>query len=98
MRDQRQMLLHRHKLVQIRTRVKNELQMMNQGLQKKHKLWSAPGRAELAQLPLQPWAGQRGEDLLGLLKMLDRQNEQMDQADASAAQQNEQVRLLMTQP
>jgi transposase len=100
MRDQRQMLHHRHKLVQIRTRVKNELQhlMMNQGLQKKHKLWSAPGRAELAQLPLQPWAGQRREDLLGLLKMLDRQIEQMDQAVASAAQQNEQVRLLMTQP
>jgi transposase len=37
MRDQRQMLIHRHKLVQIHTRVKNELQhlMMNQGLQKK---------------------------------------------------------------
>jgi transposase len=100
MRDQRQMLLHRHKLVQIRTLVKNELQhlMMNQGLQKKHKLWSAPGRAELAQLPLQPWACQRREDLLGLLKMLDLQIEQMDQAVTSAAQQNEQVRLLMTQP
>jgi transposase len=72
--------------------------MMNQGLQKKHKLWSAPGRAELAQLPLPPWAGQRREDLLGLLKMLDRQIEQMDQAVASAAQQNDQVRILMTQP
>jgi hypothetical protein len=32
--------MHRHKLVQIRTRVKNELQhlMLNQGMQKKQKL------------------------------------------------------------
>jgi transposase len=45
-----------------------------------------------------PWAGQRREDLLGLLKMLDQQIEQLDHAVASAAQQNEQVRLLMTQP
>jgi transposase len=42
--------------------------------------------------------GQRREDLLGLLKMLDLQIEQMDQAVTSAAQQNEQVRFLMTQP
>ena len=47
MRDHRQLLIHRHKLVQIRTRVKNELQhlMLNQGMQKKQKLWSAEGRA-----------------------------------------------------
>jgi hypothetical protein len=52
MRDQRQMLIHRHKLVQIRRRVKNEVQhlMMNQGLQKKHKLWSA--RYVLARISL----------------------------------------------
>ena len=100
MRDQRQLLIHRHKLVQIRSRVKNELQhlMMNQGVQKKHKLWSVRGRAELEQLPLQHWAGRRREDLLCLLKMLDEQIEQMDQAVAVAAQQNDQARLLMTQP
>ena len=100
MRDQRQLLIHRHKLVQIRTKVKNELQhlMMNQGVQKKHKLWSAPGRAALSALALQPWAGQRREDLLDLLKTLDRQIEQMDQAVADTAQQNDQARLLMTQP
>ena len=100
MRDQRQLLIHRHKLVQIRTKVKNELHhlMMNQGVQKKHKLWSAPGRAELATLALQPWAGQRREDLLDLLKTLDRQIEQMDQAVGAMAQQNDQARLLMTQP
>jgi transposase len=100
MRDQRQLLIHRHELVQIRTRMKNELQhlIMNQGAQKKHRLWSAPGRAELFSLDLQPWAGQRREDLLDLLKTLDRQIEQMDQAVADTAQQSDQARLLMTQP
>jgi transposase len=41
-RDLRQLLWHRHKLVQMRTRVKNELQhlALNQGVQKKGKLWS----------------------------------------------------------
>ena len=39
-RDQRQLLLHRHRLVQMRTRVKTELQhlAMNQGLQQKRSL------------------------------------------------------------
>jgi hypothetical protein len=45
-RDLRQLLLHRHKLVTIRTRVKNELQhlCLNQGVQRKHKLWSKAGQ------------------------------------------------------
>ena len=61
MRDHRQLLIHRHKLVQIRTRVKNELQhlMLNQGMQKKQKLWSEEGRAMLAALPLEPWRDRR---------------------------------------
>src|SRR5258708_22527214 len=45
-RDLRQLLLHRHKLVIIRTRVKNELQplCLNQGVQRKRKLWSQAGQ------------------------------------------------------
>jgi transposase len=100
MRDLRQLLIHRHKLVQIRSRVKNELQhlMMNQGVQKKYKLWSVQGRTELEQLPLQHWAGRRREDLLGLLKMLEQQIKRMDEAVTTAAQEDRQTRLLMTQP
>src|SRR5260370_9285837 len=73
MRDHRQLLIHRHKLVQIRTRVKNELQhlMLNQGMQKKQKLWSTEGRAALACLPLEPWTDRRRKDLLNLRAMLD---------------------------
>jgi len=99
-RDLRQLLIHRHKLVQIRSRVKNELQhlMMNRGVQKKYKLWSVPGRIELEQLSLPPWAGRWREDLLGLLKMLNQQIECMDQAVTNAAQEDSRTRLLMTQP
>jgi len=37
------LLIHRHKLVEIRSRVKNGLQhlALNQGMQKKQRLWSA---------------------------------------------------------
>jgi transposase len=45
-RDLRQMLLHRAKLVRLRTQVKNQLQALalNQGLQWKRRLWTAAGR------------------------------------------------------
>jgi transposase len=55
-RDVRQLLLHRHKLVLIRARVKNELQhlALNQGMQQKRRLWSAAGQQLLRELPLKP--------------------------------------------
>ena len=81
-RDVRQLLIHRHKLVEIRTRVKNGLQhlAMNRGMQKKGKLWSAAGQKALRELPLQGWAARRRQDLLGLLKSLDERIGQLDQA------------------
>lgn len=100
MRDHRQLLVHRHKLVQIRTRVKNELQhlMLNQGLQKKQKLWSTEGRAALEALPLQPWADRRRRDLLNLLGMLDAQLEHLNDALKQVALQYPDVQLLLSQP
>jgi len=99
-RDLRQLLIHRHKLVEIRSRVKNGLQhlALNQGVQKKQRLWSAAGQQALRELPLQPWASRRREDLLGLLGALSRQIAPLDRAVAEAAQQNPQARLLMSQP
>jgi transposase len=99
-RDLRQLVLHRHKLVEIRSRVKNELQhlSMNKGMQRKHKLWSRQGQQLLRALPLKPWAGCRREDLLGLLGMLDQQIGKLDQAVEQAAEQHAQAKLLMTQP
>ena len=99
-RDLRQLLIHRHKLVQIRSRVKNGLQhlAMNQGMQKKTRLWSAAGQKALRELPLQGWAARRRQDLLQLLADLDQQIAPLDQAAQQAAEQNSEARLLLTQP
>jgi transposase len=99
-RDLRQLLLHRYKLVTIRARVKNELQhlALNKGVQKKARLWSKAGQELLRELPLARWAGQRREDLLGLMAMLDEQIKPLDEAVREAAKQDARARLLMTQP
>jgi transposase len=99
-RDLRQLVLHRHKLVEIRSRVKNELQhlSLNKGMQKKRTLWSEAGQKLLRELPLKPWASCRREDLLGLLAMLDEQIGKLDRAVQQAADQHPQAKLLMTQP
>ena len=99
-RDLRQLLIHRHKLVEIRTRVKNGLQhlALNRGLQKKSSLWSVRGRACLEKLPLEGWTARRREDLLKLLGELDRHVGELDTAVEQAAHEHEQARLLMTQP
>ena len=99
-RDLRQLVLHRHKLVVIRARVKNELQhlSLNKGMQRKRKLWSEAGIQLLRELPLKPWAACRREDLLGLLAMLDEQVRTLDRAVQRAAEENPQAKLLLTQP
>ncbi len=99
-RDLRQLVLHRHNLVEIRSRVKNELQhlSLNKGVQRKGKLWSQAGQKLLRELPLKPWAACRREDLLGLLAMLNQQVDQLDSAVQRAAENNPQASLLMTQP
>ena len=99
-RDLRQLLIHRHRLVQIRTRVKNGLQhlAMNRGMQKKSKLWSAAGQRAFLELPLPGWAGCRREDLLALLAKLDEQIRPLEAAVEKAAFAHPQARLLMTQP
>ena len=99
-RDLRQLLIHRHKLVQIRARVKNGLQhlAMNQGMQKKSRLWTVAGQKAFRQLPLSGWAGCRRQDLLQLLIYLDQQIDPLDRAAQQAAEQDPQVRLLLSQP
>jgi len=99
-RDLRQLLLHRHKLVTIRARVKNELQhlCLNQGVQRKHKLWSQAGQKVLRELPLRPWAARRREDLLGLMAMLEQQIDPLERAVKAEAQRDKMALLLQTQP
>jgi transposase len=99
-RDQRQLLIHRYKLVTLRARVKNELQhlALNKGMQKGRSLWSKEGQKQLLALPLDYWAGERRSNLLELLKNLDQKIVVLDQAVKKAAEENERARLLMTQP
>src|SRR5258706_9199010 len=69
-RDVRQLLVHRHKQVQARTRVKNQLQAMalSQGVQKKRKLWSEAGRGGVEEVGVLPLAAGRGEQTLAFLE------------------------------
>src|SRR5438477_1870879 len=99
-RDLRQLLLHRHKLVQMRTRIKNQLQhvALDQGLQKKRQLWTERGRQWLEELALPPWTQRRRADLLHFLDELDARITELDQAVGEAARQDARVRLLMTHP
>jgi transposase len=99
-RDLRQLLIHRHKLVEIRTRIKNGLQhlALNRGVQKGSRLWSVRGRAYMEKLPLAGWTARRREDLLRLLAELDRHVDELDAAVKRTADEHPQARLLMTQP
>jgi transposase len=71
-RDLRQLLWHRHRMVQARTRIMNQLQAvaLNEGLRCKKRLWREAGRAQLEAFPLAPWASRRRRDLLELLDQL----------------------------
>jgi len=88
MRNQRQLLVHRHKLVRLRAQVKNELQhlALNQGVQKKARLWSQAGQKLLRELPLAGWAASRRANLLELMKLMDRQIGELDRALEQAAE------------
>ena len=87
-RDLRQLLLHRHKLVGMRSQVKNQLQhlAMNQGVQRKSKLWSQAGRKLLEELPLSGWTARRREELLNLLDDLNKKIRELDVAVEQAAE------------
>ena len=99
-RDQRQLLMHRHKLVRMRAQVKNQLQhiAMNQGQQKKRQLWSKGGRELLEKLPLDRWTARRRDDLLRWLDLLNSDCESLEMAVQQAAEARAETRLLMSHP
>jgi len=99
-RDLRQLLMHRQQLVRMRTRVKNQLQhiALNQGWQKKRKLWSEAGLELLRNLKLGPWTQLRRDTLLELLEELEEKIRPLDQAVAKEAEQREAARRLATHP
>jgi len=99
-RDLRQLLWHRHRLVQMRTRIMNQLQAiaMNEGKRRKTKLWSEQGRAELEKLALAPWASRRRKELLELLDRMDPVIEELTKAAEEESSKRPEVVRLMTHP
>src|ERR1700678_1293533 len=99
-RDLRQLLWHRHRLVQMRTRIMNQLQAlaMNEGHRWKKKLFSAQGRARLEKLALAPWASRRRQELLELLDRMNPAIEELTAAVEQEARKRPEVMRLMTHP
>ena len=99
-RDLRQLLWHRHRLVQMRTRIMNQLQAlaMNEGQRRKKKLWSEAGRAQLEALRLAPWASRRRKDLLELLDRMNPPIQELTRAVEQEARKRPEVLRLMTHP
>lgn len=99
-RDLRQLLKHRHTLVQMRTRAKNQLQhiALNQGLQKKSKLWTKAGMEQLKNLELEPWTKRRRDDLLKILEQMDGHIAELSREVEAEAQGCAQAVMLMSHP
>lgn len=99
-RDARQLVSHRHRLVQTRTRAKNQLQAIarNEGLFAKRRVWCQAGQSELMALPLSRWGTVRRQDWLELLGELNQRIEPLDQALQRQAEERAEVKLLMTHP
>ena len=99
-RDMRQLLWHRHRLVQMRTRIMNQLQAlaMNEGYRWKKKLFSEQGREQLEKLALAPWASRRRQELLELLDRLHPMIEELTAAAEQEAKKRPEAARLMTHP
>jgi len=99
-RDLRQLLWHRHRLVQMRTRVMNQLHVvpLNEGLRRKKALWRPAGRKELESIALAPWASRRRQDLLDLLDQLTPKIQELTHALEEEVEKRAVTRRLMTHP
>src|SRR6266700_3973869 len=99
-RDLRQLLWHRHRMVQARTRIMNQLQAvaLNEGLRCKKKLWREKGRQQLEAFRLAPWASRRREDLLQLLDRLNPTISDLTQVIEQEVEKCPEARRLRTHP
>jgi len=99
-RDLRQLLWHRHRMVQARTRIMNQLQAvaLNEGLLCKKRLWRETGRKQLEAFPLAPWASRRRQDLLELLDRLTPTIAELTQAIEREMENSPEAQRLRTHP
>jgi transposase len=99
-RDLRQLLWHRHRMVQARTRIMNQLQAvaLNEGLRCKKRLWREAGREQLESFRLAPWASRRRHDLLELLDRLNPTIAELSQAIEQEVDRCPEAQRLRTHP
>jgi len=99
-RDVRQLVLQRHRLVGMRTRVMNQLQAMamNEGVRRKRGLGTEKGRVQLESLRLPLWTHRRRQELLELLERFDPNIDQLSQAIEQEAERMPEVQGLQTHP
>jgi transposase len=99
-RDVRQLLWHRHRMVQARTRIMNQLQAvaLNEGLRCKKRLWREHGRQQLESFRLAPWASRRRRDLLELLDRLNPTIVELSQAIEQEVEKCPEALRLRTHP
>lgn len=97
--DLRQLLLHRCRLVRVRTKVQNQLDAIakNEGLVGQ-RVATQKERRQLEALPLTGWYQQRRQDLLELLDQLDQRIAPLNQAVQQAAKERADAQRLMTHP
>ncbi len=98
-RDLRQLLWHRHRMVQARTRIMNQLQAvaLNEGLRCKKRLWGRE-RQRLESFRLAPWASRRRRDLLELLDRLNPTIAELSQAVEPEVEKYPEAQRLATHP
>jgi transposase len=99
-RDLRQLLWHRHRMVQARTRIMNQLQAvaLNEGVRSKKRLWRERGRQQLEAFALAPWASRRRRDLLELLDRLTPTIAELTQAIEQQMEKCPEAQRLQTHP
>lgn len=99
-RDLRQLLWHRHRMVQARTRLMNQLQAvaLNEGIRRKKGLWREAGRKQLESFALAPWASRRRRDLLEILDRLTPMITELTQAVEQEASRCPAAQRLATHP
>jgi transposase len=99
-RDLRQLLWHRHRMVQTRTRIMNQLQAvaLNEGIRCNKRLWREKGREQLESFRLAPWASRRRHDLLEWLDRLNPTIGALSQAIEQEVEKCPEAQRLRTHP
>jgi transposase len=99
-RDLRQLVWHRHRMVQTRTRIMNQLQAvaLNEGIRCNKRLWREKGREQLESFRLAPWASRRRHDLLEWLDRLNPTIAALSQAIEQEVEKCPEAQRLRTHP